>query len=99
MSTETIHILLADIVSMCGLIRLRRLKDSINELGHAQRQNGIHVIPQFPLSKCAIRTPPPSATEFVAEAIEEVIEIVVVDHENPLPRVFAIEHLQMLGNL
>ncbi len=78
--------------------RLVAREDAIDELGDAQRQDRVHVVPQLPFGEHPIGALTPPA-ELVAKAIEERIEVVVLDHEQPLVGVLAIVFLQVPRDL
>ena len=58
------------------------LQNPVDQLRHAQRQDGVHVVPELPLRQHPLRLPPPAAKP-LAKPVQKRIEVVVLDHERP----------------
>ncbi len=70
----------------------------IDQTGHSQRENGIHVVPQLQVGQHAVSPATPSA-EAVAKSIQKGIEVVVLDDEHPRERMGLIVLAQMPRDL
>ncbi len=81
-----------------GGAKLSSSEDFIDQAGHAQRQNRIHVVPQFPLREHPIE-PAAAASQAVLKPIEKRIEVVVFDDEDSLLRVRLVVAHQVAGDL
>ena len=77
--------------------RLLDFQDAIDQLGHAHREDRIHVVPEFPLSQHAVDAA--AAGKALAEAIQEGIEIVVADDERLLIGMGGVVVGQMANDL
>ena len=61
----------------------RRLQDAIDQARHAEREDRVHVVPQLPLGEHAGRVALLAGAEPVGEVVEERIEVVVLNDEQP----------------
>src|SRR5690349_14714106 len=70
----------ADLIGL-GAGWLRNAEQTIHQARHAEREDGVHVVPEFPFGQhfgwIALLT----STEAICEVIEEWIEVVVLDQE------------------
>ncbi len=81
-----------------GRAGLPNVQDAIDESRNAERQNRIHVIPQFPFGQHAFNATF-AAQHAVPKAIQEGVEVVVVNDQQALTGVLAIVFRQMTGDL
>ena len=73
-------------------------ENSIDQLGDAQRQDRVHVVPQLPLRQHAVG-PAAAHAQPCSKAIEERIEVVVLDDEDPRVGMRAIVLGEVPGDL
>ena len=66
-----------------------RFQNAVDQAGDAQRENRIHVIPQFPIAQHLSGAAVPGA-EAIAKAIEKRVEVVVLDDEHARGRMFVV---------
>ena len=60
---------------------LPHVQNAIDQLRHGQREDGVDVVPQPPLSQGPI-DPPRAAVKTLAEAVEEGVKIIVLHDEH-----------------
>src|SRR4051794_35002929 len=78
--------------------RLSYVENSINQPGHREGQNRIHVVPELEQAQDALR-PAVTLRKAVAKAVEKRVEIVVVNDEYPASRMPLVVMLQVPGEL
>ena len=65
------------------------LANRVHQTCYSQRQDGVHMVPQLPLRQDFFRFCVPSARA-ISKAVEEGIEVVIVNHQDTFGRVQAI---------
>ncbi|MCU0876114.1 MAG: hypothetical protein MUE50_27640 [Pirellulaceae bacterium] len=70
--------------------RLPGMENPIDQSGDAQHEDRVHVVPQLPFLQHTVGPAALAAAQLVAEAVQEWIEVVVLDHEQPPVGVLAI---------
>ena len=73
-------------------------ENPVDQLGDAEREDGVHVVPQPPVLQRAVG-PAPAAGEAVAETVQEGVEIGVLDDQHLVFGMLGVVVGQMAGQL
>ena len=82
-----------------GAGRVRHAEQAVHQARDAERQNRVHVVPQFPLGQHAGRVALLAGAEPVGEVVEERVEVVVLDDEQAAIARLGVEQRDAAGHL